>query len=169
MLQRTVTIGDKQEKINVLAPSDQLIHLCTHTFGDCTVVSEMLNRKAFRLFQFGDIWGLLDYYGELCIGDGLINKVVKMNVVKPIYFCLSYIDLIYGTSGQVKKIIQELPKYIIDNDILKCYGYEKKKQFYWNTSLENKLFDYYAQKELKINLETDLTINRLKEYDHRAY
>ena len=119
-----------------------IIHLCAHAFGDSTMVSEILKEKAFKLFKFLDIWLCCGKFENQIEQHDFVRKVKSSNTERPVYFCLKYVDDIYGLNAKFKEILLLLERIDGISKCLNMCGYEKKEGgvLEWKDDLENKLF-----------------------------
>lgn len=142
ILKRSVVIEENSYKFNVLSPEDMIIHLCAHAFGDSTMVSEILKEKAFKLFKFLDIWLCCGKFENQIEQHDFVRKVKSSNTERPVYFCLKYVDDIYGLNAKFKEILLLLERIDGISKCLNMCGYEKKEGgvLEWKDDLENKLF-----------------------------
>ena len=82
-----IVVGDV--KFNCQRLDYLLIHMCTHTFGDCTTISEILLEKAFRLKNFADIVSLVEKYSYIYLSNDFEKLVKKLKTGG--YFCCLYL------------------------------------------------------------------------------
>ena len=144
-----------------------LLHLCTHTFGDCTTISEIVLGKAFRLRNFGDIFGLVEKYSDEYSSDCFYDLVRQTHTIKPVYFCLYYCTQIYQVSNAFKKIIKKLENQLTDYSFINQYGFENGSDgvLNWECDLVSKLFSDESINEVKKNAKNN--IKKYSNYDTR--
>lgn len=144
-----------------------LLNLCTHAFGDCTIVSEIILGKAFRLKCFGDIVGLVEKFSDFYLSNEFYDFIIKTNTIKPIYFCLYYCSKIYQVSNSFKQILKKLSNKLTDYSFINQYGFENGHDVVlnWECNLENKLFSEESIMEVKNKAKKD--IEKYANYDTR--
>lgn len=148
-------------KINRQRLDYLLIHLCTHTFGDCTTISEIVLKKAFRLRNFADIVSLADMFSSFYLSDDFYELVKKTNTAQPVYFCLYYCKQIYQVSELFAKIVEKIGSLLSDYKFLEQCGFEDgvDRVIVWEAPLMDKMFS-----EESINEVKEKAKNSIKKY-----
>lgn len=169
---RSVTANYRTLNINgigikYLAMDDFLIHLCTHTYGDSTVVSEIVNKKGFRLRLFADILGYIEKFRSEIDETTFIDKIINTNTILPVYFCLHYVAEIYGINGKIASLLSQLTNHFADESILLRCGLENglDNSYIWDSILEDKLFDINCADVVQKVYEP--LLKRYSKYDER--
>jgi len=156
-----------ENEVKCQTNSDLFIHLCTHTFGDSIVISEIVDHKAFKIRSFADIYGFLDKF-EVEINEvQLIQKVINTNTIMPVYFCLHYCKEIYGATEKLETLLELLRPSIDDINFVNMCGMENgmEKAMVWDCSLEEKLFDRRSVDKVKTAYAP--LLERYAKYDNR--
>jgi hypothetical protein len=144
-----------------------LIHLCAHAFGDSTVVSEIAMGKAFRLRSFADIYSFLSKFEDKIDNIKFVQEVISRKVVMPVYFCLYYIQEIFGTIQKANKLLKMLKLELQDESFLFRCGIENgfKNSVIWEETLEGKLFNATSIKDVENRFA--ILLKDYSQYDNR--
>lgn len=145
-----------------------LIHLCTHAFGDCCTISEIILHKAFRLRNFGDIIGLIEKHYNVFQSDEFFDLVIKTNTIKPVYYCMYYCSLIYSESDMIINLASRFEKQLENLSFLNQYGVENGTTgciYEWQCDLDSRLFSNNCVDEVMQTAKAD--IQKYANYDTR--
>ena len=146
---RSTNICIDNNKIPVQSIYDLILHLCSHTFGNCTVVSEVCLGEAMSIRQFADIYNCIYKFIDKFDVDKFIALVYNKNMQLQIAYCFFYILKLYQfdyktpTFNKAKDIYSKVFNNQIEHFENIC-GLENgiENIFFWEDTFENKFFEF---------------------------